>query len=385
MSDNEELSPEDVILRDRWRLASNQEILDAYDHDEPLGLEGLNRATQLALAREKAAEGEICYPLGRLYRSYGKNDIHILDIKYLQISDRRRSLVEARVAELMDSIRRVGLLHPPTARFAETAIVDGEEENNVPFLMSGRHRVEAWRRLGHSTIPCLVIKDASEIDAELIEISENLHRAELTALQRSEQVARWIELTKHKGEAVSRQPDAKPGRPEGGVRAAARELGISEASARRAVTVAALSPEAKLAAVEAGLDDNQSALMDAARQPESAQQVEVITSRSAPMMPIYSTEQLRAQRTEREAAFMAAVEKIEPLLQEIEYQGDGEDTVFAYDDLTYLQIAERYQPVMAIDLTATDSKDGRRTYRRVQSARDTLFQILLGTAQAEAT
>lgn len=58
-------------------------------------------------------------------------------------------------------------------------------------------------------------------------IPERLEAAQV-ALERDEQVARWIELIELK--RVSRQVDAKPegGRPEAGVRAAARELGISE-------------------------------------------------------------------------------------------------------------------------------------------------------------
>lgn len=92
------------------------------------------------------------------------------------------------------------------------------------------------------------------------------HRADLTALERDQQVARWIELTDSKpasADVVLRQPDAKPkgGRPEGGTRAAARELGLAEADARRAIKVAGLSDEAKETARQAGLDDNRTALL----------------------------------------------------------------------------------------------------------------------------
>ena len=105
------------------------------------------------------------------------------------------------------------------------------------------------------------------VDAELWEIAENLHRAELTALERSEQVARWIELTAVKQKLAQPEPVSKGGRGnEGGVRAAARDLGIEKEDARRATKVAALSDEAKQAAREAGLDDNRSALLQAARQ-----------------------------------------------------------------------------------------------------------------------
>ena len=64
------------------------------------------------------------------------------------------------------------------------------------------------------------------------------HRGELTALQRSEQVARWVELTGGKQGVVSAQHAQKLGRPEGGISAATRELGIQRDDARRSIAVA---------------------------------------------------------------------------------------------------------------------------------------------------
>jgi hypothetical protein len=43
----------------------------------------------------------------------------------------------------------------------------------------------------------------SNLDPEMQEITENLHRSELTALDRAEQVARWVELTAVKKELFS--------------------------------------------------------------------------------------------------------------------------------------------------------------------------------------
>jgi hypothetical protein len=69
-----------------------------------------------------------------------------------------------------------------------------------------------------------------------------------------------------------RQVDAKPpcqnvgGRPEGGHRQAARELNIPEATVRRAYQTASLSPEAQEMAIKTGLDDNRSALLEAAKE-----------------------------------------------------------------------------------------------------------------------
>jgi hypothetical protein len=56
------------------------------------------------------------------------------------------------------------------------------------------------------------------------------------------------------------------GRPESGTRAAARALHIPERSVRRAYQTASLSPEAQEAAVEMGMDDNRSALLEAAKE-----------------------------------------------------------------------------------------------------------------------
>jgi predicted methyltransferase MtxX (methanogen marker protein 4) len=87
-------------------------------------------------------------------------------------------------------------------------------------------------------------------------------------------IAEWIRLWE---ERVLRQTDAKlqGGRPEGGVRAAARALEVKEPEARRSIKIAALPQETKQAAVEAGLDDNQSALLKVAAKPPEEQVEEV--------------------------------------------------------------------------------------------------------------
>ena len=51
----------------------------------------------------------------------------------------------------------------------------------------------------------------------------------------------------------------------GGYREAARDLNVPERTVRRAYQTASLSPEAQEAAVETGLDDNRSALLEAAK------------------------------------------------------------------------------------------------------------------------
>jgi hypothetical protein len=89
------------------------------------------------------------------------------------------------------------------------------------------------------------------IEARLWEISENLHRAELTKLERSEQVAEWVRLTL-KQEDGEPNKGAEPRPPSGGkqpndkgIKAASRELGIARTNVQQSVKIAAIAPEAK--------------------------------------------------------------------------------------------------------------------------------------------
>ena len=62
----------------------------------------------------------------------------------------------------------------------------------------------------------------------------------------------------------------------GGIREAARQLGLSEADVRRAIKVASLSPEARQAAYDVGLADNRSALLRAADETTPEDQIRVL-------------------------------------------------------------------------------------------------------------
>ena len=104
--------------------------------------------------------------------------------------------------------------------------------------------------------------------------AENLHRADLTVQERSAHVAEWIRLTEAKevqGAPPSGDKPAQLGRvskggrsKEGGISAATRELGITRQEGQRALKIDSIVPEAKEAAREAGIDDNQSALLTVA-------------------------------------------------------------------------------------------------------------------------
>lgn len=197
--------------------------------------------------------------------------IEIINLEFIKIGPRHREVREEQVSSLVQSIAKIGLKTPITVRQATP-------DDDV-ILVAGAHRLEACKRLFMDEIEAFVIESDDEDAARMWEIAENLHRAELTVLERDEHVSEWIRLAEKKAKGVSSQVETKlskrgrdgEGRAEGGVRAAARELNIDKSDANRAVRIASLSNEAKEAAKEVGLDDNRSALLDAALKPEDQQ------------------------------------------------------------------------------------------------------------------
>jgi ParB-like chromosome segregation protein Spo0J len=166
-------------------------------------------------------------------------------------------------------MKRLGLLTPITVHYRPDVPFDGAIDSYG--IVAGAHRLEAAKRLGWDDIAVIEVT-GDEIERELQEIAENLHRAELTVLERDTQVARWAELLA----AKERQVDAPSGGAQPadkGIKKAARELNISEPDARRAVKVASISPEAQALARDAGLDDNRSALLDIAKETTPQAQV----------------------------------------------------------------------------------------------------------------
>jgi ParB-like chromosome segregation protein Spo0J len=185
----------------------------------------------------------------------------------------RRAVKSDTVDRLAESIKMIGLRTPITVRIMDDFVCsDGQKADGVPVLVTGAHRLAAVKALGWETVECFMFhpidgeRGDDEITAKLWEISENLHRAELSTLERAEQIAEWVRLAEERGR-ISVQLAQKMatdgtarGRPEGGVSAASRELGLDRYKVRRSVKIAALPEEAKKEAEALGLSDNQSAL-----------------------------------------------------------------------------------------------------------------------------
>lgn len=183
------------------------------------------------------------------------------------VPDTHRKVNPKVVDDLVESIKRVGLLSP--------IVVQAFEGDAPDVLIAGLHRLEAAKRLDWGSIDgyCLYISDA---EARMREITENLHRSELSALERAEQIEEWRVLseTGAKGGQVG-SPGGDQSKQERGVKKAAKTLGVTPQAVRRAEKIARIVPAAKAAVRDAGLDDNQSKLLKiAAADPED--QVKIV-------------------------------------------------------------------------------------------------------------
>lgn len=224
---------------------------------------------------------------------------------HIAILPGRRAVDDAAVDRLAESIKSLGLRTPITVRVVDNyQDDDGEIVDGQPILVTGAHRLEAVKRLGWERVECFVFEDDDETAAKLWEIAENLHRADLTVLERAQQVAEWVRLTEERQALKSAQLGQKSktpenprgaGRKESGTAAASRELGLSRTSVQRASAIDAIPEEAKQAAVEAGLDNNQSALERIAKSDDPVSEVETIVeekkTRARPEPPEFKPEE----------------------------------------------------------------------------------------------
>lgn len=148
-------------------------------------------------------------------------------------------------------------------------------------LVTGAKRRQACINLGIA-VECREEK-GDELDAELWEVSENLHRGTLSASERADHKARWLALNEKRakrdlilaaGAAKIKKSAKNPkgaGRSKGGQREAARNSGISRSQFQESSQIAKLPDSIKEAAERAGVDSHKE-LLKIARTPESKRQ-----------------------------------------------------------------------------------------------------------------
>ena len=218
-------------------------------------------------------------------------DIEVLGI---EIDEGYREIDREAVEALKQSITAIGLRTPITIRACRD-----DDGDNWFRLVAGRHRLKAYEELGFKYIPAFVIQRSDPINDRLWYLSENLHRAELTVIQRSEMIAEWVSLTSaQEADAAQLAPiesrdqekpaqlaqvSAKGGRGlQGGISAATKALNLERTQVQRAVKIASITPEAKIVATEAGITSQAGLLKVAAAAPEDQVAVARTLAQPAP-------------------------------------------------------------------------------------------------------
>jgi uncharacterized ParB-like nuclease family protein len=201
-----------------------------------------------------------------------------------------RPIEKETVERLADSIERIGLLNPiyvvPGRICKMGRMVEGYH------VLTGAHRFQAVRQLGHETIDCVVF-DGDQVAQRLREISENLHRAELSAVDRAEQIDEWRRLTLEKvGASCAPLGGEQPA--ERGIKKTADALGVSEDTVKRATTIANLPQDVRDQAREEGW--TQKRLLEVAK----PRQVKIAAD------PLHDMEALEAQVARLMTAWNAA-------------------------------------------------------------------------------
>jgi len=186
-----------------------------------------------------------------------------------------RGVDRKNVAILSESFREAG---------QTAAILVVREDHGVFRIVSGHDRVEAARDLGWLQVDAITL-DPDERSQRLVEIAENLHRRELTVLERAKLVDAWIKLVRKEAAQVERplggrQPNDR------GLSKVATSLGVSRAEATRSALIASMPQAAMKKAIELDLQNNQAALLKVAKLPtpdlQIAQLHEIAERKKAP-------------------------------------------------------------------------------------------------------
>jgi ParB family transcriptional regulator, chromosome partitioning protein len=105
-----------------------------------------------------------------------------VDIDEISLVNQLRKDSNYYITELIDSIRKVGLLHPIVVR------VNGNEHFQV---VCGCRRYTACKALRWKKIPCMVI-DANDREAFEISLIENMHRSSLEPIEEANAFKKYV-------------------------------------------------------------------------------------------------------------------------------------------------------------------------------------------------
>jgi ParB-like chromosome segregation protein Spo0J len=254
--------------KDRVRVDKGKPKLGLRNRDDvrpeqPTNAPQAVKATQDASALSKRPDEPRS---GALSTGPTTGEIRRVLIDDVQVPDGRPPIHQQKVEEIIESLRLVGQKRPILVR----------ARDNLLELVEGGHVLAAAKGRGREYIDALVI-EGTDAQVEFRRLVENLRRPDLKVLDHDEEV---VKLLKSMGLAVSGSGQ------HGQIAEAARALvviGGSEEARRkmvqRATLIDGISPEGKKAARQAGLDDNQSALLTVAREKTPEAQVAKVRER----------------------------------------------------------------------------------------------------------
>lgn len=97
------------------------------------------------------------------------------------------------IERIARSMAEIGLKTPITVRYMPNRVSETGTEDSF-LLVAGAHRLAAAKQLGWAEIECFMANGASDEEAELWEIDENLCRAELSDAEEAIAISRRKEL-----------------------------------------------------------------------------------------------------------------------------------------------------------------------------------------------
>lgn len=114
-----------------------------------------------------------------------KSSLAVIEIPLnrIKVTTRLRATDQEKVTDIAESVEGIGLLHPITV----------SQHGDWFHLLSGMHRLEAFRSLNRTTITAS-INDSDPLIEELIEIEENLVSSKLSAIDEAKFIVRWEEI-----------------------------------------------------------------------------------------------------------------------------------------------------------------------------------------------
>ena len=233
-----------------------------------------------ALSRTYRGGPPVAGPLAPAENGGAPWDIRPVDTAAIRAENRLRAVLDdAKIEAIAESMATLGLASP--------IIVQQAESGDGYTLVAGTHRLQAARRLGWERIDARIVEGSPD-ELRLIEIDENLARAELTPLDRARSLAEAKRIDQRRNPRRRHGGDRSGGEPGNGIVAvrsfaadAGDLMGINERSVRRGIEIGeGLKPDVADALAETPIARREGDLRKIARMPAEEQRSLIETMRS---------------------------------------------------------------------------------------------------------